>query len=170
VAVPTKVFHIDPALKITFCHNALIVDVAGDMDIPRMLILERAYRALLADYPKGIVSLSLLRSGVPIASSAARNQISRAMKELGDSVRRVAMVIEAKGVGAQMLATVVRGINVFLRNPKLVLCNSLEDAIRGLAAFAPDGTSATFEAELRAAVTSARVGFPAPPIASAAQT
>lgn len=112
----------DHVFRVAYWHNAVIVDVGGDMDLVHMQRLGRAYRDLLAQNPGGIVSCAFLRAEVPVSSAAARAESARFMKELGDSILRVAMVSEHRGVLMQMITTIIRGINVIARNRNWCCC------------------------------------------------
>jgi len=155
-----RVVHSDQVFRIAYWHNAAIVDVGGDMDVLHMKRLGRAYRDLLKDHPEGIVSCSVMRPDVPISSADARDESARVLKELGDSLLRVAMVPEHQGVVAQVISTVIRGINIVARNPKLVLFRTLEDATKSLAPLvkrqAPVADTAV---ELLAAVNAVRQDY-----------
>ncbi|HMI93779.1 MAG TPA: hypothetical protein VK509_20540 [Polyangiales bacterium] len=61
---------------------------------------------------------------------------------------------------AQVLRTIIRGINVVTRNTKLVLFNDLDEAIRSLAPLvASPRPGADVRSELRAAIASVRSGY-----------
>jgi hypothetical protein len=95
--------------------------------------LGRAYQTLLEKYPEGIVSCAFLRPEVPVSSAQARAESARFMRELGNSLLRVAMVSEHRGMLVQVITTIIRGINVVARNPKLVVAQSAQDAARSVA-------------------------------------
>ena len=153
----------------TFClalwQNVAITDVAGDMDVAHMKQLGKTYRELVTSFPLGIVTCAIIRAGVPVSSSAARDEAAKFITDLGPSVLRMAMLIEERGVMAQVLRTIVRGINVVTRNTKLVLFNELDEAIRSLAPLVvPPTSGADVRSELAAAVASVRNGYaPRPP-------
>lgn len=150
----------DHVFRVAFWHNAVIVDVGGDMDLVHMQRLGRAYRDLLAQHPDGIVSCAFLRAEVPVSSAAARAESARFMKELGNSILRVAMVSEHRGVLMQMITTIIRGINVIARNPKLVLLRSAQEAAEAVAPMvhSKDSTPKTPESVL-AAIAQVRRGY-----------
>src|SRR5512139_580607 len=106
MAVAPRTFLSESMLHIALWQNVAIIDVAGDMDLPRMRAVRHAYEALLDEYPSGICSCVFLRDGVPVASHAAREESARFMRELGTALALVAVVIEHQGVAAQMLRTV----------------------------------------------------------------
>jgi hypothetical protein len=154
-------YYTDNHFCIAFWHNVAIIDVADELDAPRMLTLEAAYRALLEVYPRGIAALALIRAGTPVSGAAARAEGARFTKELGDLVLQVAMVIEDRGIGAQMLRAVVRGINVLVRQPRLQLFDDVDAAVAVTARHvaSPSLDAVSVAAELRAAVATLREAF-----------
>jgi hypothetical protein len=71
---------------------------------------------------------------------------------------------------AQVLRTVVRGLNVITRNPKLVLCSDLDEAVGSLTPLiAPPSPASNVRAELAAAVATVTRGYDAQPLRQAAQ-
>jgi hypothetical protein len=132
----------DDVCSIAFWNNVALVDVWADVDAAHMRKFGDAYRKLLTRNPPGIVVLVLIRSSTPVSSAEARAESTRFLKELGDSILHTAMVIEAQGVLAMMLKSVVRSLNVLLRNPRISLP---ENAQRAIATIAPlvVGSSAT---------------------------
>ncbi len=123
------VFYADSALCITFWQNIAIVDVRGLVDVGQMLTLERAYQALARRFTAGIVSCVIIQPGTPVSPPDALKESSRFMRELGRAMMRIAVVIEDVGVAAQVFRTVVRGINVVIRDNKLVVLGDLLSAI-----------------------------------------
>jgi hypothetical protein len=161
---PVTNYYADTTFCIAFWQNVVIVDVGADIDVQHMKTLESSYRALLRSYPAGIAVLAILRAETPVASSGARNEAARFTKELGELLLKVAMVIEDRGILAQMLRSVIRGINVLVRQTRLVLFDSVEEALRTIAPLAiPATTRLNVDKELRAAVACVRATFrPAP--------
>jgi hypothetical protein len=161
MSVAINTYYTDSHVCIAFWQNVAIVDIAAELDAPRMLTLEAAYRRLLEVYPRGIAALALIRAGTPVSGPAARAEGARFTKELGDQVLQVAMVIEERGIGAQMLRAVVRGVNVLVRQTRLQLFDGVDDAVAGTARHvaSPALSPADVAAELRAAVAAVRNGF-----------
>ena len=154
MALAPRIVHSDEILRIGTWQNVAIADVSGDLDLVRMKRLGRAYRELLPEFPKGICTFSLIRESTPIASEEARNEAARFIKELGDSCLRMSMVIEHRGVMAQVLRTIIRGLNVVTRNTKLVMFDDTREAIESIAPFVvPTLPGANPVPELRAAVS-----------------
>ncbi|HEV8245179.1 MAG TPA: hypothetical protein VGP93_05400 [Polyangiaceae bacterium] len=159
-----RILHSDNVFRIASWRNAIITDVAGSIDVERMRRLGRAYRELLVDHPEGIVSCGLIRPGVPVAPADARNESARFMKELGSSIL-VAMIVEDKGVLAQVMQTVIRGINVLARNPRLIMFRSIEEAVSFLAPqVSAAGAGSDVAADLLAAIRFVRSDY-APEVA-----
>jgi hypothetical protein len=150
----------DAAVHISRWQNVVIVDVAGDMDLPRMRAVGSAYRETAGDFPRGIVGVVMLRAGTPVASAEARGESARYMKELGNAIIQVATVIEEQGVMALMLLTVIRGVNVLTRNAKILVLKSLDEAIRSASPHVvPVDPGVSTERQLRDAVEAARRSF-----------
>lgn len=128
---------------IAFWSNVALIDIWNDMDTARMRNLGAAYKALSARYPEGIVGMVLLQPSTPVSSAEARHEVTRQMNELGPCLHHVTMVIEARGVMALMLRSVVRGVNVLLRRSSISLEMSVDNAAHKLrpylAADAADG-------------------------------
>lgn len=127
--------HSDNQHCIAFWNNVAIVDVAGDLDAGRMRGVGRAYATLAESYRRGIASVVLLRPSAPVASAEARGESTKFMRELGPLMLHTAMVIEHPGVIAQLLRSVVRGINVVVRSSRISLVDSVEAAARDVAPF-----------------------------------
>ena len=157
--VRPRVLHSDSVYRLACWHNAVLVDVAGNIDLHHMKRLGRAYRELLVEYPNGILSCAIIRPGVPIAAADARTESARFMKELGESLLRVAMLIEDQGVLAQVMQTVIRGINVLARNPKLMLFRSLDEAASSLAPLVATAPGSDVASELLAAIALVRSDY-----------
>jgi hypothetical protein len=150
----------DHVFRVAYWHNAVIVDVGGDMDLVHMQRLGRAYRDLAEKSPGGIVSCAFLRAEVPVSSAPARAESARFMKDLGNSILRVAMVSEHRGVLVQMITTIIRGINVVARNPKLVVLRSVEEVARVVAPLVHSkGSTPETPETLMAAIAHVRRGY-----------
>lgn len=155
-----EVVHSDNVFCLAYWHNAVIIDVCGDIDLAHMQRLGRAYQLLLEKYPEGIVCCAFLRADVPVSSKEARAESARFMRELGDSILRVAMVSEHRGVLVQVITTIIRGINVVARNPKLVLLQSVHEAARSVAPLLQSKTATRETADtLVAVIERVRAGY-----------
>lgn len=119
----------DEVCCIAFWNNVVIIDIDGDMTAARMRVLGKAYRVLAETHPH-VVGLSLLRAGTPVADSESRAESTKFMKDLADVVVHVSMVIEAKGIVAQMLSSVIRGINAVTRQNTLSVETDVQAGIR----------------------------------------
>jgi hypothetical protein len=122
-------FYSDEVLNVAFWRNAAIVDVAGSMTLARMLIVSRAYRALRVAHPRGIVVYCVNRAGAPLASQEVRVEMIRLIKELGDALLAFILVLEDSGLVAQVIRSVIRGINVMSRRSTMVAFATLEEGI-----------------------------------------
>jgi len=152
-----RIINSDDVYRLAIWQNVSIADFAGDVDALRMRRIARAHRELATAYPNGIVACTILRAGVPIASQGARDEAVKSLKELGDLFLRSALIIEDTGIMAQVLRTVVRGLNVFTRNTKLVLCNHIDEASGSLSPLVvPPHPGSNVRAELAAAVAEVR--------------
>ena len=164
------VFYADDVFCISFWQNLAIVDTRGLVDVEHMLIAERAYQALAQRFGGGIVSCLLLQPHTPVSPPDARRESARFLRDLGNAIIGVAVVIEDVGIAAQVFRTVVRGVNVLMRDSKLVVLDNLEQAIDVIS---PVIVPATGEKDLagavRAVLHAARVRYasmPPPPSAS----
>jgi hypothetical protein len=129
-----ELFFSDSILRISIWPAVVVHDVAGKVTVDHMLRMEKAYLHALAASPKGVVGISLLQPGTPVAGDDARAEGARFVRDLGNRVPRVAMVVEATGVGGAAMRTVIRAVNVVSRTQSLVVCASLS---AGVAAVAP---------------------------------
>ena len=161
------VFYADDVFCISFWRNLAIVDTQGLVDVEHTLIIERAYQALAQRFGGGIVSCVMLQPGTPVSPPNARRECARFLREMGNAVIGIAVVIEDVGIAAQVFRTVVRGINVLMRDSKLVVLDTLESSIDVLS---PVIVPATGETDLAGAVgavlNAARVRYasmPPPP-------
>lgn len=127
------IFYVDGVYCITFWQNLAIIDVRGTVDVPHMLTLERAYQTLASRFTGGIVSCVVIQPGTPVSPADALKESARFMRDLGAAMMRIAVVIEDVGVAAQVFRTVVRGINVVIRDNKLTVLSDLPSAVDVLA-------------------------------------
>lgn len=114
-------------------HNVVVVDVAGEIDLERMRGLGASYDDLLTRYPDGIVVCLLLRTSASVAAADARSAGTDKLRELKGHIHHVALVVEAKGVVAQMIRSMWRGANVLARGSRLTTTDNIEEAARLLA-------------------------------------
>lgn len=133
----------DDHYRVAFWSNVALIDIWDDMDAERMRNMGAAYKTLSERYPEGIVGLVLLQPSTPVSSAEARHEVTRQMNELGPRLHHVTMVIEARGVMALMLRSVVRGVNMLLRRSSISLELTVDSAVHKLrpylAADAADG-------------------------------
>ena len=140
-------------------HNVLLVEVASDIDLEHMKRLGRAHEELLVEYPAGMVTFAIIGEHVPIASNESRAESARFVRALGQSLRRTVMVLENKGVTAQLLQTVIRGINVIARNPKLVIMPTIASGIASVVTMVDGLPQNDVQAGLTEAVAALRAGY-----------
>ncbi|HKU44530.1 MAG TPA: hypothetical protein VJR89_40495 [Polyangiales bacterium] len=159
MAARPRIIHSDNVCRIGIWQNALLIDVARDVDLEHMQRMGKAHAEVLADYPQGMVTLAVVGAQVPIATSESRAESARFVKALGDSLRRTVLVLENQGVTAQLLLTVIRGINVIARNPKLVVLPTVSDAIANLAPMIEGLPQAQVQAEMSEAFAVFREGY-----------
>jgi hypothetical protein len=129
------IFYVDSAFCITFWQNIAIFDVRSTIDAPHMRMVERAYQTLASRFSGGIVSCVVVQPGTPVSPPDALKACARLMRDLGPALTRVAIVIEDVGVAAQVFRTVARGINVVIRDNKLMTFDDLSAAVDALAPF-----------------------------------
>jgi hypothetical protein len=151
-------------------QNVTIADIAGDMDPLRMAKIARMHMDLAKAFPGGIVSCTIIRPGVPVGSSESREVAAQFLKELGDGLKRSALIMEETGLMAQVLRTFVRGLNIVTRNTKLVLCKNIDEAVGSLSSFiVPTQPGSNVGAELAAAVAQVRSDYAPRPVQQVAQ-
>lgn len=160
MSLTPRIVHSDDVYRLAHWQNVVIVDVAGDVDVGRMKQLGQAHRDLVAQFPAGIVTCAIIREQTPVASREARDESAKFIRELGDAIIQQAMVVEQQGVMAQIMRTVVRGLNVLTRNTKMVLYGSVDEAVASVSRHvARPRAKANMEAELRAAIAAVREGY-----------
>lgn len=170
MAITPRIICSDDVCRVAVWQNVAITDVAGDMDVAHMKLLGKTYRELTGSFPEGILTCAIIRPGVPVSSSEVREEAARFITELGPSILRMAMLIEDKGVMAQVLRTIIRGLNVVTRNTKLVLYNNIDEAVRALAPMtALTSPGADMRGELATAIATVRQGYATEAPARAAQ-
>lgn len=158
--VKPRILHSDEVCRIGAWHNILLCEVARDIDLEHMQLQGKAYAELARQYrPEGIASLSIVRAGVPVAAADARHESTRFLKALGDSLVRTVIVLEDHGLVAQMLQTVIRGINVIIRNSKVVISPNEREAVAALAPLVHGMPQAEARAELGEALAIFRAGY-----------
>ncbi|HMJ54159.1 MAG TPA: hypothetical protein VK540_18890 [Polyangiaceae bacterium] len=161
------IFYADSAFCVTFWQNLAIVDSRGLIDVPHMLTLERAYQTLASRFTAGIVSCVVIQPGTPVSPPDALRESARFMRELGSAMMRIAVVIEDVGVAAQVFRTVVRGINIVIRDNKLVVLGDLPSAVEVLAPLiVPATDQMNVTSALTALLHSARARYASLPPAS----
>ncbi|NUP04898.1 MAG: hypothetical protein HOW73_02430 [Polyangiaceae bacterium] len=157
--MPQIRFFMDDAVCISLWRNVVVTDTAGLLDVNHMKTFEKAFRTVLLTH-KEAVGLALLRPGTPVSSSEARAESARFIKDLGPSLVRVAMVIEDKGILATMMRSVIRGLNVVMRNSTLIILANQTEAIRSLLPNIGNVTDpAAAEKEFAQALAEMRAGF-----------
>ncbi|HKO94597.1 MAG TPA: hypothetical protein VJU61_25760 [Polyangiaceae bacterium] len=168
MSIKPRIIHSDQVFIVGSWNNILLADVGRDIDFEHMKLLGQAHKKLLEQHPSGIATLSFVRPGVPVASSAAREESARFIKALGDSLRRTAMVLEEQGTVVQLLTTVIRGINVITRNSKLMVCHTAEKGVEAIAPLVDGVPKHQAAAELARMVKAFRATY-APALAVAAR-
>lgn len=166
---PPRIVHSDDVVRLSTWQNLAITDLVGEMDVVRIKRVARAVRELLVQFPNGIVTCAFIRENAPLGSKESREESARFMKDLGDSVLKMVVVIEQRGVMAQMLRTVVRGMNMITRNTKLLLLGETREAVDALAPLVePPHPGANVAVELSKAIATAREGYGCAPRAQVA--
>lgn len=159
MAARARIIHSDSVYRLGIWQNVLLITVAGDIDLEHMQRMGRAHEEVLGQFPQGIVTLAVIGAQVPIASSESRAESARFVKALGASLRRTVMVLENKGVTANLLQTVIRGINVVARNPKLVVMPTIQEAIANVAPMVEGVPREQAQHELAEAFAALREGY-----------
>ena len=121
-------FYSDRDLFISTWRNVLVSETAGDLTLERAKVLGRGYLDIARRYPNGFVACAFIRPGVPVASTEARNEVARMLREHGATLKRIVTVIEESGLRGQMLRTVIRGINAMSRANHMLTCANATSA------------------------------------------
>ncbi|MET0386926.1 MAG: hypothetical protein ABW321_13250 [Polyangiales bacterium] len=147
---------------IAFWHNVIITDVRGDLDVAAIRIFTAAMKELLGMHPAGVVGITLVQSTVPVGSAETRAESARLTRDIAEHVLHTAVVIEGRGVLAQLIRTIARGVSVVARNDRTTFPKDLDEALTTIAPLvATSGPRGSVEDELREAVTSVRRQFAA---------
>lgn len=125
-----EVFHRSAVLHVAFFRNIPISHTAGHLRIADMRRIGDGYRELAKRCATGIAPFIVICPNTPVAEREALQESSRFMEELRHTMLSASVVIEERGVVAQMLTTVIRGINVITRDKILVVFANHEDALR----------------------------------------
>jgi hypothetical protein len=153
-------FYKDESLCVSLWHNVLIMDVAGQLDLQGMRALLDGCRTLKSSYPSGIISFVMIREGTPLRSAESRKQTSGLTKELAEAILCSAIIIEDRGLLAQLIRGLVRATAVMIRNTRWTLAKDVDEGVRLLV---PHVTvvppRAQLAAEMLAVVKQARTAF-----------
>lgn len=150
------VYHQSERLCLYTAFNAQICIVQGDLDAAGMRCIADHYRSLSRRYADGVVGLAIIGEGTPVAGREALSEARVFLTELREAIRMIAVVIEEQGVAAQMLASVVRGLNVFSRRKRLSVVTDVREAATALAPHLLEVEPADAESALLRAVDEAR--------------
>lgn len=155
-----EVFHASPVLHLAFFRNVAVSHTRGLLRLADMQRIGDAYRTLQRRHPNGIATFVVICPGTPVAEREALAESSRFMAELRGAIVSTAVVIEDNGVMAQMLTTVIRGINVMTRHKALVVFANQDDALRATAPHAiKQSAGEETTALLKQAIAEAREGW-----------
>jgi hypothetical protein len=133
VAVSTP-FYADDVLQVAFWRNVAVVGIGGELSDAQMQVAARGYRTLRVAHPRGILIFCIVKAGVPVASPELRAETVRVMKELGESLLSFVIVFDDNGVFAQVMRSVIRGLNVMSRRATMAAFASVDE---GIAAASP---------------------------------
>ena len=158
-----EIIYEDDRYRIACWNNVCICDVWGEVDAERMRRLGDCYRQLLVRYPQGVLAISALRPHTPVSPPEARSESVLFLKDLGDKLIHLAIVVEADGVLGLMLRSVLRGVNALVRPGRIFIVESVERAVAVCAA----GVLCNLRREdvplqLTAAIASVRAKFDGP--------
>jgi hypothetical protein len=159
-----NVVSVDEVHCVAYWHNVVIVDIGGDIGLVHMRALGEAYEALRQSYPKGIAALVIAQPNTPVGGEDARGEGARMLKAMGDGLLHICVVIEERGVLAPLMRSVLRGVNVIVRNARLSIAETVEEAAKGVTKHvALSQPKAAVEQELLAAIESVRRTFASSP-------
>jgi hypothetical protein len=94
--------------------NNVIIQSVHRADLAWVSAFDASLRKGLRSYPKGVVSLAFLHTGLRPAAKEVRNEVSRILREADGQVHHV-LCVEDVGLVAQLLVTVIRGVIVLSR-------------------------------------------------------
>jgi hypothetical protein len=164
------VLYADERLCIGNWRNLLVTDVCGEMDRGSMLRMEEAAQPIYKQFPGHVVSMSLLRHGISVPPAEARQEAQRIMKAQRQAGMRSVVVLEAGGMMASLMQTVLRGLNVLSGEQRLQIVTSLEAGCQAIAPMVR-ADKPTMPAEVKTALAALRGlyadRFPAARIAQA---
>lgn len=124
----TSVCHNEPGLTVSQVGNIVIADVGGPTDAGHMRAIRACYERALRKTPT-IIGLSIIRPGTPVTRPDGLREAAAFVSAFGERVTCMPVILEDTGVPAQLLRTVVRGINSITRTRRLWLFESVDDAL-----------------------------------------
>lgn len=119
----------DASHRVAFWNNVCLADFWGELDAAQTRAFGEHYRKLLLRYPQGIVVLGAVWPSTGMPSPESRSESVRVLKDLGDKLLQVAIVIDADGVLGSMTRSVLRGINTVVRPGRIVILDDMERAV-----------------------------------------
>jgi hypothetical protein len=151
---------LDDVLVIAHWNNLQILENGG-------MLLSQHVRAMKAKaemmhkwYPDMIVTLSITRPGVPIASKTVRDEMAQMLRDLKPIEQRLAVVLEATGIFASALRTTLKTMVVLTGQRNLKIVSSIGEGLDSLAPAVRTREGVTVSrAELEACVDKVRAAY-----------
>lgn len=109
-------FH-DDALVLAVWSNLVITDMRGGVRREHIPEIVKGYRSMQKLYPEGLVALTLIPHGLPVADSERRGEASKMLETFAGVIRQISIVLEGTGIWAGTMRTVLRGMTIVARNP-----------------------------------------------------
>jgi hypothetical protein len=110
-----KIIYCDDAVCIAHWYNVQILNIPGLMTVRHLPEVDRAYKTLARAYPGNAIGLGINYAGGEISDAETRTRSAAMIKEWGNTLRHLAMVLEGGGVWAAAMRTVIRGMTVMSR-------------------------------------------------------
>jgi hypothetical protein len=159
LVMPVQVVQANAQLCLGLWHNIVLVDVVGVIDRENMRGIGDAYRSVLERY-EHVACVTMFRDGAVLSSPESQQQTVQLMQELGPRLVHVALVIESRGLVAQLARSALRAFSVLVRGTPMTAAREVDEAIAVIAPLVESAQSPEqVERELKAAVTRMRAEY-----------
>jgi hypothetical protein len=123
----------DAVLRIAHWRCLQISHLVGTLGPPQVAVVGQQYRLLARGRALGIAGVVIVHRTSQVADAATRQASTEMMKSLTGTLKRVAIVVEAAGVFTSMLSSILRMMNVAMKDPVLYMYTRQDQALRELA-------------------------------------
>lgn len=129
-----RVLFRDEAIVLAVWSNLVITDLRGATGRDQIAEIVKAYRSLQTIHPNGLVAMTLIPQGIPVADAQTRADASKMLEAFAGVIRQISIVIEGSGIWAGTMRTVLRGMAIVARTPfGMKVHDDLPGAVRSLA-------------------------------------